>query len=93
MLSVRQTTVVLFGSFLSLLGCGGSSSESPEPVRPDSWQLELRGSRMAPHPEASNARSRPRDAVPPPAGKAPSTWGTGKTPPVATAGSTVALPE
>lgn len=29
-----------------LPGCGGSSSETPEPVRPDSWQLKLRHQRQ-----------------------------------------------
>lgn len=31
---------------LLLEACGGSSSETPEPVRPDTWQLKLRHKRQ-----------------------------------------------
>jgi hypothetical protein len=37
--------ICLAGTFL-LAGCGGSSSETPEPVRPDTWQLKLRHKRQ-----------------------------------------------
>lgn len=37
--------ICLAGTLL-LEGCGGSSSETPEPVRPDTWQLKLRHKRQ-----------------------------------------------
>lgn len=32
----------------SLVDCGGSAAETPEPVRPDDWQLRLRQAHQAP---------------------------------------------
>jgi hypothetical protein len=38
-------SVIAIGS-LPLVGCGGTGSETPEPVHPDSWQLKLRSQRQ-----------------------------------------------
>jgi hypothetical protein len=37
--------IVTTGAF-GLVGCGGTGSETPEPVHPDSWQLKLRHRRQ-----------------------------------------------
>jgi hypothetical protein len=67
-----------FGLVSGLLSaCGGSSSETPPPARPDSWQLELRKPKN-PEPSAEAAAARPsinfgRE------GRTPaSTWGANK---------------
>lgn len=43
---LRTQDVTLVGmmasSLMLFVGCGGTSSETPEPARPDSWQLKLR---------------------------------------------------
>jgi len=48
---VRSLPIALFAPILAL-GCGGSSSETPEPVRPDSYLLERVSA--APEPNSVN---------------------------------------
>ncbi len=67
-------------SILAMLipACGGSSSETPPPERPDSWQLELRRPKV----EANGAQSSRSHSVVQwgPEGRAASTWGKGGAP-------------
>lgn len=66
-----------------LAGCGGSSSETPEPARPESWQLKLRHQRQiasADLAQPTNARDDESYDVAP----VRSTWGSDR----ATSGST-----
>jgi hypothetical protein len=56
--------------------CGGSSSETPPPERPDSWQLELR--RPKTEPPESKATREHADVAWGPHRRAVSTWGSGK---------------
>jgi hypothetical protein len=59
-----------------IAGCGGSSSETPEPAQPESWQLKLRHQRQLSLSKAEgpnlelNSRESVDDTAPP-----PSTWG------------------
>lgn len=41
----RLIPLVVVGS-MHLVGCGGSASETPEPIRPDAWQFKLRHQRL-----------------------------------------------
>jgi hypothetical protein len=82
---LRNARTPLSALFITcvLTACGGSASETPEPERPDSWQLKLRQSeRQVLNPSESD-ESRESDAIPVrnrderPA-PAKSTWGTGR---------------
>jgi hypothetical protein len=84
-----------FGA-LSFAGCGGSSSETPEPARPESWQFKARHRRqLAAASEAEPRRELSRAESLDVAHAPRSTWGTsGNQPTLATRPPpTLALPD
>jgi hypothetical protein len=69
------------GGFCLLAGvmctsCGGSSSETPPPQQPDSWQMIMR--RPVAPAASTNAGSKPSQRAWGTYGKSESTWGSGK---------------
>jgi hypothetical protein len=54
-----RTPIAIVSLICGIAACGGSSSETPEPERPDSWQLKLR---QASHQGDSSATAEGADA-------------------------------
>ncbi|HMA95666.1 MAG TPA: hypothetical protein VKP30_23415 [Polyangiaceae bacterium] len=72
----RLIALLVVGSFQLVVACGGSASETPEPIRPDSWQFKLRHQRLLSTANQTDAsRATDRDESFERSAPARSTWG------------------